>query len=224
MRRALILAASLAAASPATGCEVALVVAIDVSRSVDAREFDLIRHGTAEAFRHKEILRLVDWLEGGIAVAVTQWSGEEEQAVTLDWRHVTGSVEMMATADAIDEMRRAFRYELTAPGEALAHAAALLDAAPVSCRRQVIDLSGDGVRNAGLDTAQIADSIEARGVTINGLVVRGDTPDPLEFYETEVRRGPLGFIEIAEGYVDFGEAMFRKLLRELTPSLSENRP
>lgn len=224
MRHAVLFAAALAVAEPASACEVALVVAIDVSRSVDAREFDLIRHGTAEAFRNPEILRLVDWLEGGISVAVTQWSGEDEQAVALPWRHVASAAEMGQAADEIDTMRREFRYDLTAPGEALAHAEALFASAPVVCRRQVIDLSGDGVQNAGALTGAIADAIEARGVTINGLVVRGDTPDPLDFYETEVRRGPLGFIEIATGYDDFGAAMFRKLLRELTPNLSDNRP
>ena len=210
--------------SPVQACEVSLVLAMDVSRSVNAAEFGLIRHGTAEAFRNDEIVELVGWLDGGILVTVTQWSGADQQRQVIPWRRVSSAPEMRALADDIDEMRRIFRYELTAPAEALQHAADLSVSAPATCRRQVIDLSGDGVRNTGQQTAQIADRIAATGVTINGLVVRGDTPDPLDFYHQEVKRGPLAFVEISHGYDDFPEAMFQKLLRELSPSLSMLAP
>jgi Ca-activated chloride channel family protein len=213
--------ACLLSPAPATACEVALVLAMDVSRSVDAEEFTLIRHGTAEAFRNPEITGLITWLEGGILVTVTQWSGATEQEQSLPWTRLRTNAEIGAFADQIDAIRRTFRYELTAPGEALDHAAALLEDVPETCRRNVIDIAGDGVRNTGLETAERADLIEMAGITINGLVVRGDTPDPLEFYQTEIKRGALSFIEVAENYNDFGAAMFRKLLRELTPSLSQ---
>ncbi|MCA8870210.1 MAG: DUF1194 domain-containing protein [Rhodobacteraceae bacterium] len=218
----LALALSLVAADlPA--CEVALVLAMDVSRSVDAAEFDLIRHGTAHAFRHPDIVRLIGRLDGGVLVTVTQWSGAGQQRQMIPWTRLKTPAELTGFAGRIDSMRRSFRYQLTAPGEALAHAESLGRSAPINCRRRVIDLAGDGVRNTGAATAEIANRVAARGVTINGLVVRGDSPDPLEFYRQEVKRGPLAFIEIAHGYADYREAMFRKLLRELNPSLSRLR-
>ncbi|MCB1366463.1 MAG: DUF1194 domain-containing protein [Rhodobacteraceae bacterium] len=222
MLRALVFCLSAAAAQPATAqdCAVELVLAMDVSRSVDAAEFGLIRHGTAEAFRRAEIIELVGWLPGGVIATVTQWSGADQQMQAIGWRHLSGPESLGAFADEIDAMTRHFRFELTAPGEALAHAASLHDSAPMACRRRVIDIAGDGIRNTGRDTAATADAIAADGVTINGLVVRGDTPDPLDFYHTEIKRGALAFIEVSDGYDDFPRAMFRKLLRELTPSVS----
>ena len=96
--------------------------------------------------------------------------------------------------------------------------------APKKCDRQVIDISGDGVRNIGMQVAIVSDAIGARGTIINGLVVRGDTPDPLDFYQRQIKRGPLGFVQISNGYEDFPRAMFLKLLRELSPTLSSLLP
>lgn len=201
-------------------CEIELVLAMDVSRSVDPNEFDLIRHGTAQAFRNPEILELIDWMKGGVLVTVTQWSGAGQQRQIIPWQFLTDAATTRVFADQLDAMKRTFRYDLTAPGEALAHAADLGKTAPMSCQHRVIDVAGDGVRNTGRNVAEIADEIEAQGVTINGLVVRGDSPDPLEFYQTEIRRGPLSFIEVAQGYDDYPRAIFRKLLREMSPNLS----
>lgn len=223
MHRFFALFAALMFPGPVHACEVALVLAMDVSRSVDAEEFSLIRHGTSAAFRNPEITGLITWLDGGIYVTVTQWSGASEQEQSLPWTLLETHADIAQFADALDAMKRTYRYELTAPGEALDHAAGLLTAVPEACRRNVIDIAGDGVRNSGLETAAQADVIAATGTTINGLVVRGDSPDPLEFYQTEIRRGALSFIEVATNYGDFDEAMFRKLLRELTPSLSDAR-
>lgn len=204
----------------AAACAVALVLALDVSRSVDAREFDLIRHGTAEAFRDPEIQALIGFLNGGALVTALQWSGPDQQHQMLPWRHVTDKASVLALAEAIDGMPRFYRFGLTSPGEALLQANSLFAKTPQPCKRQVIDISGDGIRNIGLPVGPVADSIESSNVIINGLVVRGDTPDPLEFYQTEIKRGPLGFVQISKDYDDFPRAMFLKLLRELSPSLS----
>jgi len=210
--------------APLYGCEVALVLAIDVSRSVGPGEFQLIRHGTARAFRQPEIAELIGWMPGGIAVTATEWSGPSHQKQMITWRHLTDLESITEFADALDTMARAYRYDLTSPAEALVQADSLFASVPVDCRRHVIDMAGDGVRNIGLNTGKTADAIFAKGITINGLVVRGDTPDPLEFYKTQIKRGPLSFVLIADGYDDFPRAILRKLLRELTPSLSLATP
>ena len=80
----------------------------------------------------------------------------------------------------------------------------------LACRRRIIDLSGDGRANQGGETGITADLIARGGVTINGLVIRGDNPDPLSFYLEEVKRGAVSFVEIANGYDDFPRAIFRK--------------
>lgn len=222
MRTAILSCLFAATALPANAqeCAVELVLAMDVSRSVDAEEFGLIRDGTAKAFRNAEIIELIGWLPGGVVATVTQWSGADQQMQAIGWRHLSDPESLGAFASEIETMTRHFRFELTAPGEALVHAASLFGSAPMTCRRRVIDIAGDGIRNSGPDTAANSDAIAASGIIINGLVVRGDTPDPLEFYQTEVKRGATAFIEVSDGYDDFPRAMFRKLLRELTPSVS----
>ena len=218
------LAMSLLPASAGWACAVSLVLAIDVSRSVDPEEYRLIQHGTAEAFRNKEVIELIGWLNGGAMVTVAQWSGPQQQRQVVPWRQISDPASILALADEIDNMVRFYRYGLTSPGEALIFAESLWSSSPAPCKRRVIDISGDGIRNIGAQVLPIADAIEARGVIINGLVIRGDTPDPLEFYQTEIKRGPLGFIQISADYDDFPRAMFLKLLRELSPTLSSLSP
>ena len=119
-------------------------------------------------------------------------------------------------------MKRAFRFEFTAPAQGLSHAFSMFAQNPTPCERKVIDLSGDGRANQGESTGQMASLIAELGVTINGLVIRGDHPDPLEFYVNDIQRGPLSFVEIANGYDDFPRAIFQKIQREIAPLYSEN--
>lgn len=210
----------LALAPRAEGCELALVLANDVSRSVDAPEFDLIRHGTAQALRAPEVAGLFASLQGGAWITLTQWSGAAQNRQMIPWRHITDATSARALADEIDFMPRHFRFGLTAPGNALAFADDLMRQLGRDCHRTVIDISGDGIANSGAMTAEVADLLAAKGRTINGLVVRGDTPDPVNFYENDIRRGPASFLTIAKDYSDFPRAILRKLLREISPRLS----
>ena len=106
----------------ALACEIELVIAMDVSRSVDQYEFDLMRSGTANAFRHPEIIDMINWMDGGIAVSLTQWSGLDKQRVMLPWRHLQDKSSIARFATEIDQMKRAFRFEFTAPAQGLSHA------------------------------------------------------------------------------------------------------
>ena len=205
-------------------CEIELVIAMDVSRSVDQYEFDLMRTGTSNAFIHPEIIEIIAWMDEGMMVAVTQWSGVGKQKVSVPWRHVKDQKSLEKLSDEIRTMERAFRFEFTAPAEALTHASSLFDKNPRPCRRRIIDLSGDGRANQGGETGMTSDLIARGGVTINGLVIRGDNPDPLIFYLEEVKRGAVSFIEIANGYDDFPRAIFRKILLEISDLYSANIP
>ena len=196
------------------------MLAIDVSRSVDLSEFQLMRDGTATAFLSPDIVNLIGLMPGGIMVTVSQWSGAANQEQMIPWRHLTtrDSIERFAASLAL--MDKEFGFENTAPGNALLHAEQLGRTNPIPCLRRVIDISGDGLGNVGLDVGPVADWVAGLGVTINGLVILGAEPDPLHYYQTRVVRGVGSFVEVADGYDDFSRAIHRKLLRELTPILS----
>lgn len=215
-----LLAAVLAVAPlPAAACALELVLAVDVSGSIDSREFELQAHGLADAFEHPSMVAVVAQLEGGMLVTLTQWSGSTRQRQMLGWRHVTDAASMAAFAAEVRGTGRAWRNFSTAVGEALAHAAAVSADAPIACRRRVIDVSGDGVSNEGREPAAISRALAGQGYTINGVVIRGADPDPVAHYRAQVIAGPGAFVEIAESFEDYPEAILRKLLREIDQPL-----
>ncbi len=219
MRAALAALALALAPVPAAACALELVLAVDVSGSIDAREFDLQANGLADAFEHPSMVAVVGQLEGGMLVTMTQWSGSTRQRQMIGWRRVSDAASMAAFAGEVRRAGRAWRNFSTAVGEALAHAAAVSADAPAACGRRVIDVSGDGVSNEGREPAPISRSLAAEGYTVNGVVIRGADPDPVAHYRAQVIAGPGAFVEIAESYDDYPEAILRKLLREIDQPL-----
>ncbi|HUF87222.1 MAG TPA: DUF1194 domain-containing protein [Thermohalobaculum sp.] len=218
--RALLAAVALALApalapAPAAACALELVLAVDVSGSIDTREFELQTQGLADAFEHQSMQVAVGQLEGGMLVTLTQWSGSTRQRQMIGWRRVSDAASMAAFAGEVRGAGRAWRNFSTAVGEALAHAAAVSADAPEACGRRVIDLSGDGVSNEGREPAAISRALAAQGYTVNGLVIRGADPDPVAHYRAQVIAGPGAFVEVAESFDDYPEAILRKLLREI---------
>lgn len=218
MRAAAALLAGLLAV-PAPACELELILAVDVSGSVNAQEYRLQTEGMAAAFRAPAVARAVAALDGGMIVSVTQWSGISRQALILDWTHLAAPEQLHAFAGRIETMPRRWRSFSTAIGEALLNAEAVSAGAPLRCARRVVDVSGDGVSNEGVSPGPIARRLAAGGHTINGLVIRGADPDPAGHYAREVIAGPGAFVELAEGFADFPRAFLRKLLRELEPPM-----
>lgn len=212
------------ARSDSLHCEVEIVLAFDVSRSVDRSEFQLMRDGTAAAFLSPDIINLIGLMPGGIMITVSQWSGAANQEQMIPWLHLTTRERIERFAASLALMEQEFGLENTAPGSALLHAEQLGRTNPIPCRRRVIDISGDGQGNSGLDAGPVADWVASQGVTINGLVILGAEPDPLHYYRTRIVRGVGSFVEVADGYEDFSRAIHRKLLRELTPILSSLMP
>ncbi|MEL6264784.1 MAG: DUF1194 domain-containing protein [Pseudomonadota bacterium] len=196
-------------------CGLELILALDVSGSVDRREYALQIGGLAAAFEDDRVGRVIDTVDGGILVTMTQWSGASRQSQSIGWHHVTDDASRLALAAAIRAAPRTWRNFSTALGEALVHAHAIGADAPMACRRKVIDVSGDGVSNEGRPPGPVSLAVAASGYTINALVIRGAVPDPVEHFEHQVIAGPAAFIEIAEGFDDYPEAILRKLLREI---------
>lgn len=194
-------------------CRLALVLAVDVSSSVDEAEHALQRRGLAAALTDDGVAAAMLDGSGPVALAIFEWSGRYQQKVLQDWRLIETEADLAAVAGQLLTLPRSFVEYPTAMGYALGYAAGLLGRAP-ACARQVVDVSGDGITNEGFRPRLAYEHFPFAGVTVNGLVVTGDDTRVVPYYQQEVLRGALAFLEMAEGYDGFRAAMTRKLYRE----------
>jgi hypothetical protein len=196
--------------------DLALVIALDGSASVTFDEFGLMAGGLGRALRQPEVVAgLIGGPFGASLACVLLWSGAEAQAVMIDWTRLSTEAEVIAFAQAVEDVPRTVRPGETAIGEALVAALKLLVHAPAPSMRQVVDVAGDGRSNDGIAPGPVRDQIAAAGITINGLCVLHDEPDLLESYVAEVIGGPGAFALTCQDYASFAEAMARKLTREV---------
>ncbi len=198
----------------ASGCDLALVLAVDVSLSVDMSEFSLQTRGTADALLDERVKAALLSSGTGVSIAFVQWSGRHDQVASTSWTHVTTASELEQLSATIRGTARQFQSR-TAPGSAIEFASVLHQSNPLTCDRKVIDVSGDGVENTGLRTRDARVQAVARDITINGLVVSGADDDVEGFYRHNVIGGPGAFLETANGYEDYPRAIRDKLLKEL---------
>ena len=204
----------------ALDCRLALVLALDVSSSVDAEEDRLQRGGVVAALTAPEVVEAFFADDLPVALAVYEWSGRYNQEVLLDWTLIDGLGALLGAAERVAASRRSHDDFPTAMGYALGFGAGLLQRAP-PCLRQTIDLSGDGQNNEGFGPETAYRAFPFAGVTVNGLAINAADFEGelglLAFYQREVLHGPGAFLEIANGFEDFERAMRRKLERELAP-------
>ena len=219
-------ALSLAEPTAAQDCRLALVLALDVSSSVDTREDRLQREGLAHALTSPEVVRA--FLAGDpVALYAFQWSGPASQVPLLPgWVMVDSEEDLAWVAQVMVESERASSRYHTALGAALAHAAAAITAAP-ECRARTVDVSGDGVNNEGPEPQAVYGTPAFDGVTVNALIVRRppeqerraawvDESGPLVgWFHSVVLHGPGAFGMVADGFEDYERAMIAKLRREL---------
>lgn len=207
-------------------CRLALVLAVDVSSSVDDGEHALQRQGLAAALTDADVARAILDGSGPVALSIFEWSGRYQQKVLQDWLLIQSEADLAAVAGRILEQPRSFVEYPTAMGFALGYAAGMFKRAP-ACARQVVDVSGDGITNDGFRPRLAYEHFPFAGVTVNGLVVTGDDERVVPYYRQEVLWGPLAFLEQAQGFDGFRAAMTRKLYREsleLVLGRSEIRP
>jgi Ca-activated chloride channel family protein len=212
MLRALALCLCLPAAAPA--CETALVLAVDISGSIDAGEYALQVQGLAAALEDAAVRE--ELVRGQVALAVVQWSGVGRQALVMPWRRMLSLAEIDRFAAAARALPRAFTASDTAVGEAITFSAAQFDAVP-DCARQVIDISGDGPENAGFTVGRARTLAERAGIEINAVAIEdmGASAPISAFYRRwAITRG--GFVITARGLADYPRAIREKLLRELS--------
>jgi len=222
LRRSLLALAPVAAIARTQTVDLALVLAVDASGSIDPDEFRLQREGYAEALTHPTVLDAIRGKPNGtIAVAMVEWGAPEGAATVVDWHLVADAASANALADAVLAAERS-RQSWNAIGDALVHCTAMLLAAPFRASERVIDLSGDGpdLRSRVAATAARDDAVAA-GIQINALAVAAAGQvtrlgEPLaETYRREVIGGPGAFVVSAEDRRDIARALRAKLVREI---------
>ena len=186
-------------ASPAVGCDLALVLAVDVSGSVSPNEYRIQMDGLAAALRDPLI---GDALVAAQArVALVQWTGESRQDVTIGWREMLDVAAIEALAVEIEIAPRPWWQYSTAIGEALRVSAKMFDQVP-DCGRRVIDVSGDGRSNEGMGPRGMRPVLRAGGITVNALVIEAVGRDLTTYFEDHVIFGPGAFAVTANGFDD----------------------
>ncbi len=199
-----------------SGVDVAILIALDVSASVDASEFDLMREGLAAAISSPEVANaVVNGKRGAIAVSVVQWSGFTEQEMKLDWARLSSNTELVDFANRIRKMSRRYKDGATDIGGALNFSRKKVLTSPFQATRSVIDLAGDGPNNVNFSPTIERDLAIKDGITINGLAVIGEVSMLEEYFIRFIIGGPDAFVEKTADYDGFMRAMERKLIREI---------
>jgi hypothetical protein len=212
---ALLACAGAVRAESATPVDLELVLAVDASGSVDAREFDLQTHGLAAAFQDPEVISTIEaYAPAGLAVVLVQWSGRDQETVVVNWTRLDDAASAFAFAQKIEASGRWLLGE-TAIADALEFSIGLLERSQFAGTRRVIDISGDGPTNAGRDPDPVRDAAAAAGITINGLAIVNEVPVLETYYAQHVIGGPDAFVLTAASYEDFARALRLKLLREI---------
>lgn len=204
-----------------------LVLAVDVSRSVDERKFKLQREGYAEAITHPRVISAIKASPAAsIAICYVEWSGFAAQAVLVDWTRVASKEDAEAFAARVLAAPRLF-MERTAIGAAIDFSVVQFAKSPFTSARRVIDVSGDGTSNAGRDVIAARDTALEQGIVINGLAILSEVPlafNPqhthppgglLKYYEDNVIGGPGAFALAAENHEAFPKLILNKLVKEI---------
>ena len=226
------LATALLAATPdlARGEEVAvdveLVLAVDISGSVDAVEAAQQRQGYVSALADPAVVRAIrSTLTGKVAMTYVEWAGAEAQEVVVPWTLLEDDASARAFAAAVAEAP-ARRGRWTSISGAIDFAAPLFDGNGFAGERRVIDVSGDGPNNRGRPVTLARDEAVARGIVVNGLPILNDREQPMgmptpaemaldRYFAESVIGGPGSFVVPALGFGEFREAILRKLVLEI---------
>jgi len=201
-----------------------LVLAVDISRSMDLEEAALVRQGFVRALRHPDVIAAIERGPlGRIAVTYVEWGSERYQRTRVDWNEVSDAASAAVFAEAV-EQSSVFLVEWTSISDAIAFASQRFGENDFQSERQIIDISGDGPNNNGPYVNLARDRTVADGIVINGLPIINDRPNAYGYppfpdldlyYEDCVIGGPGAFMVVADGFKDFARAILRKLVTEI---------
>jgi hypothetical protein len=213
-----------------TPVSIELVLAVDMSISIDDFEYDLLMKGIANAFRTPEIVNLIGQ-QDGVAVTLFQWSSEVNEQYMIPWHLLKDPASVLSFAAKVENAERDPNGRLTGIGGAIEFGVRLIAENAFEGRQLKIDVSGDGRSNTGVSPSVPRQEANDLGIVINGLPILNDiTSSPPDvdkrdldtYYRGKVIYGPGAFVEIANDYDDFARAFLRKLLRELNPLVSQD--
>ena len=209
------------------GCRQALALGLDVSGSVDLREYRLQLDGLVTALNAPDVTALLlARADAPVALAVFEWSGATDQAVLVPWTYITDKAALQSVSTRLAHAERRLASPSTALGVAMEVGAALLDEKP-ECWKHTLDISGDGISNFGPRPRDVKPGLAARGITVNALVIGADAPaagdqrqaeisELSSYFRAEVIIGADAFVQTALGFEDYADAMTLKLKRELS--------
>ena len=223
----LALVAAPLSARAAEAVDLLLVLAADVSRSVDHPKFQLQRDGYAAAITDPRVMNaIMSGANGRIALCFIEWSGAGAQKVVIEWTIIDGPDAARKFSDALVEAPRAFADRTSISG-AIDFSMEMLERAPFEAPRRTIDISGDGTHNSGRGLLAAREDALAKGVTINGLVILSERPLPwnpehtnppgglAKYFQDNVIGGPSAFVTVAENFQSFGQSLISKLVAEI---------
>lgn len=214
--RALILSSFLG--SPAAACDLALALAVDVSGSVDPREYSVQMDGLAHALRDPIISEAL--VRADARLMLMQWTGSGRQQVSIPWTRIDNFGVLDEFADAVAQDPRIWRNFSTAIGEALlatmSHFSSVQD-----CSRHLIDISGDGMSNEGIEPNTLHPRLRSIGITVNAIAIEESEPDLTAYFFENVIVGEGAFVVSASGFDDYPERIRKKLLREVTQQTAD---
>jgi hypothetical protein len=228
IRRRAFLAGSIAAGirparADTTPVDLALVLAVDVSRSIDETEAQLQREGYRAALTDARVVAAIKGgMLGAIAVAYVEWAGYTAQQLIIPWTRIASPDDAQAWSDRLGRSPRQ-SMSWTSLSGALLFSHNLLQDSPFEATRRVVDVSGDGANNNGPPAETERDKLVADGITINGLPIinprlgwgmpPGESIE--DYYRAAVIGGPGAFLIVAHNFEDFGDAIRRKLVQEI---------
>lgn len=218
------------AASAPVAVDAAVVLAADVSRSIDDEEFALERRGYGDAIRSPQLLDAISTgPNGAIALAYVEWAGDGEERVVVDWAVIRNEKDARAFVAAMTAAPRSF-IGRTAIGAAIDFSFALFAESAFEATRRVIDVSGDGTSNQGRLVTEARNAAVGAGAVINGLAIfnrkaaaaggylamHTNPPGGLaQYYRENVIGGAGAFVVPIDDFRTFGDAMMRKLVNEV---------
>lgn len=214
---AALVGATLWASAGAAECRQALALGLDVSGSVDAREYRLQLDGVAGALDDPAVrAAILSAPEAPVSLLVYEWSGPTDQRVIAPWRSIRDAAALQELIDGLRQVERAAASPGTALGVAVAAGAAYLAQRP-ACLKHTLDISGDGISNLGPRPRDVKRQLAGRELTVNALVVEATEEGSAltGYFMAEVITGPGAFALSAAGFDAYQSAMTTKLLREL---------
>ncbi|QFT57212.1 hypothetical protein FIU94_00125 [Sulfitobacter sp. THAF37] len=222
----LVLGLALAPGGATADCRQALALALDVSGSVDAREYRQQINGVAQALDSAEVrTRILSMPEAPIRLLVFEWSGPQDQTELVPWISLDSGAALDGVIARLRETERRVATPGTALGVAMTEGVRQLSA-QTDCWKRTLDISGDGKSNLGPRPRSVKPTLQDSGVTINALVIGVDDPatgdirqaeigELSAYFRAEVIMGPGAFVRTATGYADYARAMKEKLLEEM---------